>query len=102
MTVVSGYSDDLVYVETLLEDIEIPAYRKMIFIRFDDGTLIAVKYSDGGVWRISIVKYGSQPFTLFSCGSGNENLYTDRFETDAAVVFYDERVLDIMKGANAE
>lgn len=55
---VYGASDDLIEVEGDLKE-EFSGYEGTHYLAFSDGTLLSVKYDDGGLWRINRLVQGS-------------------------------------------
>ena len=81
MVKVYGVSDDLVEIEgsSYRED-EIGCYDKDVRIRFYDGTVIRIGYSDyGGVWRVDVEAQGVEKHRLDVCESEDGKLYSDCF-----------------------
>jgi hypothetical protein len=78
MTIVYGYSDDLVEIEGDLDD-EIGAYDQDIVITASDGTVLFVHYGkpDGGIWAIAAFRVGDKFLGIDECHDENADRYSD-------------------------
>ncbi len=83
---VYGVSDDLVEIEgsSYWED-EIGCYDKDVRIWFCDGTVIRIRYADGGIWRIDVETQGTEKHRLDVCSGEDEDDYSDCFYTNAEI-----------------
>lgn len=83
---VYGVSDDLVEIEgsSYWED-EIDCYDKDVRIWFCDGTVIRIRYADGGIWRIEIEAQGTEKHRLDVCSGEDEDDYSDCFYINAEI-----------------
>lgn len=86
MVKVYGVSDDLVEIEgsSYWED-EIDCYDKDVRIWFCDGTVIRIRYADGGIWRIDVETQGTEKHRLDVCSGEDEDDYSDVFYIDAEI-----------------
>lgn len=86
MVKVYGVSDDLVEIEgsSYWED-EIGCYDKDVRIWFCDGTVIRIRYTDGGIWRIEVEAHGTEKHRLDVCSGEDEDDYSDVFYIDAEI-----------------
>lgn len=88
MTRVSGYSDDLVYIECNGVEDEIPCNANEILqIEFEDETVIGVHYGTSclDIWTINVLIRGTAAATLNMCGAHDDETYSDSFEIDSKV-----------------
>lgn len=86
MVKVYGASDDLVEIEgsSYWED-EIGCYDKDVRIWFCDGTVIRIRYADGGIWRIEVEAQGTEKHRLDVCSGEDEDDYSDCFYINAEI-----------------
>ena len=86
MVKVYGVSDDLVEIEgpSYWED-EIGCYDKDVRIWFCDGTVIRIRYADGGIWRIGVEAQGTEKHRLDVCSGEDEDDFRDVFYIDAEI-----------------
>lgn len=84
MTRVSGYSDDLVYLECDSVTTEIPVeYKQKVFVEFEDETVVSIYYGvHGAVWSIDVIERGTAGSTLHVCPANSDDEYSDSFEID--------------------
>lgn len=78
-TVVYGYSDDFVEIESSDGNQEICCNKASV--AFQDGTAIRIEYTKQGTWSIKVTRRGTAKFTLEACKIGNRDssVYSDRF-----------------------
>ena len=51
-----------------------------------DDTVILVRYSDAGIWKITVERQGNAPQRLTACGDEDADIYSDVFEINAEVI----------------
>lgn len=63
--IIYGASDDLIEIEgDIREEFNwIPDDDESRLLAFSDGTLLSVKYDNHGIWRLSMLSYGSAKFS---------------------------------------
>ena len=92
MIKVYGYSDDnLVLDGAPYPADEIGCFESNVLVRFSDGTLIKAGYGKDnlGVWWIKILEKGNAPQTLTECFDEDAEIYSDIFEIDADLVWWE-------------
>ena len=83
MTQVSGYSDDLIYIETngMTYELDVP-FSGAAKIQFSDHSRVLFGYK-GGVWQASLItRSNTVSASLQLCPFDGEN-YSDIYETEA-------------------
>jgi hypothetical protein len=75
--IVYGYSDHLIEVEGAIRQ-EFMAYIETTLLAFDDGTVLRIRYSDEGVWRIVPVMEGRGFDRIDQAPEDDEDNYSDR------------------------
>lgn len=74
-----GASDDLIEVEgDLSEEFSPDSDDQETWLVFGDGTVLAVRYDDFGVWRITRPQVGTADFEKDEDPGNDENRYSDR------------------------
>lgn len=77
--VVYGSSDDLIEVEGILDDEFYYATYGEEFLLFDEGTVLAIQYTDEGIWRLRVARAGTATVSIERCESdGSDDDYSDR------------------------
>jgi hypothetical protein len=76
-TRIYGCSDDLVVLEGDITD-EICCCDKDVYLAFTDGTMMSVKYSDGGIWKIDIKNAGTPIDRYEPCFDADAEIYSDQ------------------------
>lgn len=85
-----GYSDDLVEIEnSQYKEDEIDCYDKAIRFYFVDGTIIAICYAQGGVWKITHEAIGKAWYELTRCEDDDDDAYSDVFKIDSEIISYE-------------
>ena len=77
MTKIYGASDDLIEFEGDVSG-ESGGGDEEALIVCSDGTLLTVKYADGGTWEIRVKHKGTLFDRLEQCESGDDENYTDQ------------------------
>ena len=78
-TRVYGCSDDLIELEGDIDD-EVGCWDETAELRFDDGTLLYVKYGKddcGGVWAIDVIEEGALFDRKEECTDEDARIYSD-------------------------
>lgn len=80
---VYGASDDLIEVDGAISEEFGYTYRRPEddngdLLAFSDGTLLRIRYTDSGIWRITPVAYGSATFSMTQATEDDEQNYTDK------------------------
>lgn len=74
-----GASDDLIEIEGDLNEEFNPSYDgDGMLLAFGDGTVLDVRYDDGGIWRITQRIAGSATFEKDENPASDEERYSDR------------------------
>lgn len=76
-TIVYGASDDLIEVEGALTE-EFPYSDGDAILGFSDGTLLRIRYDEGGVWRISPIVRGPALQGIDQVAEYSNDDYSDR------------------------
>lgn len=78
-TKVYGWSDDLIEMDGVVDDEQyaIGSDPERLGLEFDDGTVLAFRYVDSGVWRAEIVKRGSAQIVVEIAPDDDEDDYSD-------------------------
>ena len=71
-----GWSDDLIEVEGAIRE-EFDGMDDEHFIAFSDGTVLAIEYTNAGIWRINRVEAGTATYSKVE-GTDAEDNYSDR------------------------
>lgn len=81
---VLGASDDLVIIKGEIDE-EFSCYEAgEIMLAIGDGTLLRVRYTDLGCWRIDVVSKGAgSEISIYSCPEDDEGDYSDRVTIQA-------------------
>lgn len=92
-TKISGFSDDIIYVETFNTAGEIirelshefypPRADDYNRLNFSDGTVLAIRYDDDGSWKIEIDKAGSGKLRFSANDGPDSKNYSDVVELSA-------------------
>lgn len=74
-----GASDDLIEVEGDIREEFNPPYgvEEEVFLAFSNGTVLRIKYTNAGVWRIAPVIFGGE-LKIEQAPEDNEDNYSDR------------------------
>src|SRR5262245_25421899 len=78
---VSGASDDLIAVEgAISEEFTYEDEEKGDLLAFSDGTVLRIKYTDAGIWRITpvLLQAGGALLNIEQAPEGDESNYSDR------------------------
>ena len=88
MTVVRGWSDDVISVRLSMEDgIEIQCWNEDVRITFDDGTELACEY-EYGYWHTRLLKEGEKDWYICEDFDNAGDKSTDIFITEAKISHY--------------
>jgi hypothetical protein len=75
--IVYGASDDLIEIEGAIVE-EFTAEDEADRLIFSDGTVLEIRYTREGVWRIEDVHRGTARLTVDVAPDGDEDNYSDR------------------------
>jgi len=76
---ITGASDDLIEVEgDIREEFSYEDEANGDLLAFSDGTILRVKFSDSGVWRITPVVRGNADLAIQQAPEDDEDNYSDR------------------------
>lgn len=77
--IITGASDDLIEIEgTIREEFSYSENSDGDLLAFSDGTILRVRYTDAGVWRITPVVNGTSPLAIEQAPEDDESNYSDQ------------------------
>lgn len=78
-TTITGHSDDLIELDgDITEEFYAGRADETDYLAFSDGTVITIKYTDEGVWRIHPIVKPNLNLQITQCaGDPNGDVYTD-------------------------
>lgn len=77
--VLFGASDDLIELEGSIHE-EFTSADDRNLVAFSDGTILAIEYTNAGVWRITTVVEGTAQVRITHAPEDDDDNYTDRAE----------------------
>lgn len=81
-----GASDDLIEIEGDIREEFTPPYDEEALLAFSDGTVLRMRYSDSGVWRIAPVISPGE-LTIVQAPEDDEDNYSDRATINAPMLW---------------
>ena len=76
-TVVYGASDDLIEIEGQIRE-EFSPGEPDVVLGFSDGTVLRIRFTNDGVWRITTLAQGSSSLTIVQAPVDDDDIYSDR------------------------
>ena len=83
MLTIYGASDDLIEVEGDISEEFTALDDDGSLLAFSDGTVLRVRYTRDGIWRIEPLARGTARLEIVSAVSGDDDNYSDRATLDA-------------------